>query len=420
MSDFAPANYVDGIIDEILFYDGVINDSQAEELYNTTQYNSLTVAVYDENSNSLIEYVNLTETHNGVSTDYTTDNGVMLLNTPDIEEYKFTYYSGIEYLTRTTYYNVTEGHNLANLYLVSFLNDGTKTYHVIDSLENDLNNVSVEIYRTVGGEEAMVAKDFTDDAGLVNFIVDKSATYTAIFEKEGYDTKTYSLVYTGEVQTIILGADVAVNSSEEEGLEFSYSPTGSELNNHTAYNFSHSMNSSFWTITTCNLSLSNSTGLLTSIIGTYNDTACNATIEYNVASSDYITAKLLYELNGTHTGFSSAEYVIENLYTANFSLMTVIDDITEFDGFGFNAFSRMLVGFAFVMIVVAFVSEKVDQLNNSEPQIILALALIFLISTTGWFNMTYGNMPNIPHLRQYFIFIVCLLAGGAYLAKEHI
>ena len=273
--------------------------------------------------------------------------------------------------------------------------------------------------------------EYSDGSGSMSFWEDPDETYTYKFTKTGCVTITESLkITTGDIRTVTMncggGTDTYTqNYSYSAGVQYSFTPI-TDLDNGTDYNFTFDMSSAYWTITSCNMYLRNSSGTtIANIAGTYNDTDCNATIEYNTDNLTTIRSYVIYTLNSSGNIYADKTYSIIYSYVGDFSLKHFLDDLGDFGDAGFNDFSKMFLSFIVIMIITAMVSYKMD-IVDPEAVVFIVIALTWLMSYIGWLSLGgyYDSLINPPasfaFLSKYIIAILITLMGGGYIMKRHI
>lgn len=407
---------IDGTMDELMIYPYALNATQAQTLYDSYNFSSITYQLKDESTNGILINGNLTRTAGGSTSTEETNNGLYYYKGIGQTTDKLVYRSDTTYPARTNYNKSVIGHNKFNLYLVSLLNGINQPVNIVDNSENPVNNATIIIYREIGGNNYKVSQDNSDTSGASVFFLESGAQYTIQVSKGGFTTTTGTLTANGEVRTVIIVSQTSIiEEVYTSGLLFDYGPTTNQLNANTTYDFSYNLTSSFYNITNCNVSLVNATGVITSTIGTFNITHCTSALSLYTGNQSDFSMIMYYEFNNSYNTSSYIPYNIYRIYEGNFSAKTLVDDIKNFASSGFNPYSRIILGFVIVILIVGFVTEQVGATFETTGQIVLACFLIFLLSFMGFFTLTYEKMPDLPYLKQYFIFILCALVGSAYI-----
>lgn len=380
---------------------------------------NVTLNFYDETTQASISHINLTAQTGSTTNNYNTTGGNITINNVGLDRYTLSYESGITYPTRITVIDDLYTYNNLSLYLVPLSKLVDQPIIVYDELENGLSGAEVSVYRTINGLSVLVQRQICDSGGATLFNLQSGASYSYSVSRTGYNTETGTLTATGDTLNIYMELIGGVYNALISGVTANYYPKDKILLNLTNYTFTINISSTINDLTGCWFYIYNGTSSLTSLDATTSITFCNASINYNTGNySDFYT-RMVYEINSSTNYSYEVPYKIEYSYVGNFSLKTLIDDITAFSHSGFNNEGRIIIGFLFILIIVGFVSDRVGFTDNTEGQILVALGLIFVISWTGWFTLTYSQIPNYLYLRKYFIFVLASIVGMSYIVSKH-
>ncbi len=99
-----------------------------------------------------------------------------------------------------------------NIYLLNSTDGSEITFNVVDSNSEDIEDVSVDFYRTIAGTSTLVAQEQTDYSGKFKLYMDTNYEYIINFSKSGYNAKTINLEpsVADSPYTIYLDDDVAI------------------------------------------------------------------------------------------------------------------------------------------------------------------------------------------------------------------
>ncbi len=388
--------------------------------FNLTPVNAIRLYFYDEKSEALIdgeifsvylETTGFSQTYSGINstannpytiTGLTSGSYELKASSSNYKERRYVNLN-INNVTITTF----------NIYLINSTDGAEKTFRVTDNGINPLENVIINFTRTINGTGTVIAGEETDYNGQVKLYLDSNYEYRIIFTKSGYNTKIINLEPTDSSYAIILTSEIGeINASLFEGISYRFSPTDSILNNDTTYNFSFTLNSSYWTITNCTLYLKNGTSILNQTSG-HNSDSCYLRIELNTNNMTDITSEAVYELNSLYNMTVSKQYRIIYTYEGEFSLKNFLDDLSDFAMAGFNNFTRMIIALIVIFVIVALAARNLG-FTNPESLIPLTWALVGFFSYLNWFYLDYTPIPDIIGLRKYIIFILVSLIGGAF------
>lgn len=298
-------------------------------------------------------------------------------------------------------------------------------FKVVDSFQNPLSGVLGDMQLSIDGTLTTVEKESTDDSGLATFWVNPDNDYTFTFSLTGYQSYTATLrPTTSEIITITLQAEgEEEQESYSTGIAYDFYPKESPLQNKTDYNFRFNLSSSFWNITGCTLYLKNASTTLTQSSSSFNTTNCNIGIDFNTGNQSSIISEATLQINNTINQTFSKQYAVSYTYVGDFSLQNFIDDLKNFSGAGFNDFTRMIFAFIIIFTIVGISSFKHSIFREAEPLIILTIVLIFFFTYIGWLTLNFETIPEVRGmptgwLKQYLIFVLSLLGGGAYILKN--
>jgi len=394
----------------------------------------LNFTIRDEDSLNLIK-ANITGTFEytvaGITETYNLDldnrNNFSICITPDDEEFTTDIdlvFSADGYPARTYAENnvlITSNEINRTLYLLSTADGIYGYFQVLDALETPLSGVNIAMYRNIDNQYTRVVSTNTDDSGQASVFVNSDYYHDTVFSKTGYKTKNVSLRITNSNIQYITLSTVSQSTNEElsSGVNFNYIPQLNQINNNTEYEFGINITSSRFNLSSCNITIYNGSMFLDSSLGTYNSTFCNTSITFNTANYTEINSVLHYTINNTALTYT-IPYKIIYLYEGDYSLKVLLDDIGDLSQSGFGDFTRMIIGLLVVLIITTFISDQVGLKSDPEPQIILFLSLTFILSYTGWFAMTYVNMPDIAGLKKYYLFILSCLIGVTYIVERNI
>ncbi len=300
-----------------------------------------------------------------------------------------------------------------NVYLINDTIGSERTFNIVseDGL-TPLDNVRTVFTKIINGTKTVVAEEESDFAGQVVLELDPNTLYTINFSKTNFEDKTINLEPKNSAYVIQMVSTVgAYNQSVHEGIRYSFSPQNTILNNKTEYNFTFTLNSTVWPVTACTLNLKNGSILLSSTSG-FVSTGCFLRIEQNTESMTNITSEAIYEIN-SQSFTVSQQYSVIFTYQGEFSLMSFLDDISDFSMAGFDGFGRMILAFIVIFVILGITAIKIG-IDNKEALIFIFWALLGFFSFVGWFTLELDTMPDILGLKQYFIFYLFSLVGVGF------
>ena len=294
-------------------------------------------------------------------------------------------------------------------------------FKTVDTLDNVISGVTAEMLDKT--TQDIIASHLTDSAGLATFWLDPNTEYTFRFSKTGFPIQTFNLrVTSGDIYTIIMG-DISdpVNLTDEIGSSYQFFPLQSTLQNNTDYTFTFNLTSVQNAIQNCTFYIrDNESTTLSQSTSSFDDTACNIAITQNTNSFPFLTASATYVLNGSSIT-KQRVYTISTYVIDDYTLMTVFDDLSNFEGAGFNGGARAIVAVIIIIALTFYLSNNFTPLSNTEPILLFVLGMVAIFSWAGWFFMDFAPIPDIPgfDLKKWIVFILMALYTGSHIAWRH-
>lgn len=318
-----------------------------------------------------------------------------------------------------------------NLFLLESAQGIFIRFRVQSSTGLPLSGAKIIMQRIIAGQLTTVEIQLTDDSGIATFFSDPDSDYTFIVSLDGFVPQTFTLrpTTTEITQVTLLAIGQPGQDSIDIGTSYFFEPIVGTLNNNTNVNFTFNMTSSFRKITGCTLFLKNETTTLSKQSGTFNDTQCTIRIEFNTGTQNLIVSQGQWELNGTFNATASVQYSVISTYVGEFSLQTLINDITAFGESGFNDFTRFVFALIGIFIVVGIATGGASGIGgfgirDDEQVLILIWTMVLFFSFIGWMNLNIQSIPEIRgvpegYIQQYAVFILTtLFTIGALMRKQ--
>lgn len=417
-------------------YSSTINSISLAYRGNYTNASVYNFTLYDENNNSKING-DISGTFNYLvgATELTfqpdlTNTGELSIEiTPadaTVNGDFIVYYSGTGYPERR--YTETTAFYSNNTLLIDLYLIQSSTYFtvlIVDGYNNPITGVIGDMKRSIGGSMVTIEKQESDGAGLMSFLIDPSSDYSFTFTKAGYTTFSTTIrPISTEVYTVTLESETAtIDIPQTTGILYYFTPSNTALINNTAYDFTFNLTSDVGDITNCTLFIKNASETLSSSSTSFTTTGCDITINLNTGNQTQLTAQAIYVIDG-NTEYAQVRYSVLYTYEGTFSLKNFLDDIQNFEGGGFNDFSRALIAFIIIFAIVGFTTLKVSQFREPEPILILTWALILFFSYINWLPLPldYPTVAGfgVEKMEQYMIFILSSLGVGAYILRRNL
>ena len=292
------------------------------------------------------------------------------------------------------------------LYLLATASGLYVTLQVINSADQIISGVNVNVTREISGTDVIVGQGTTDDAGSVTFWLNPDYEHTFSFYKSGLNPYITSFYPTQSSYTITLSGSSVSQNDTFKGIAYSIVPKGNYLVNDTIYTFRFNLTSSFWDVSDYgfNLRLSNGTIIVggnTGIEGT------ELTFNYNVTNQSIIYMDYYWVINGNYTNATRFWSVQNSLYTdysiANF--FTNINTYLDSNLFGLDNFGKYLIVFLIIFTSVGIMSYKYGFTSPISINTLI-FGLIF------FFDVVVGLIPSIrgiEHVPTYLSGLILIL-----------
>ena len=365
--------------------------------------------------NGIKKYYDLTVTADNTTQMCIFPNNITFTNSDDYIYYSEAGYPQRKYTdTAVTIDNVTDD---IVMYALASADGIYGRFKVVDTYTNSIEGASGLMKKEIGGVWTTMEGETSDGSGLMTFWLNPDTTYQFIFSKTGYGSVTEKLrVTTTEIYTVTLGSIAEErNQSYSVGVSYGFYPNY-DLQNATNYDFSFVMESDYWDITGCTLYLKNGSNIINTSSTSYTTRVCNISIELNTDSYTTITSQAIYNLNSSDDITASTQYTIAYRYIGDFSLKSFLDDLKAFGGAGFNDFTRMVIAFIIIFIILASVAYNMGVIDP-EVTIGLLIMLTWFFSYIGWLTLPYDGIRT-EWLKQYIIAILITLGGGSFIIKR--
>lgn len=418
--------YYNGTMDEVIIWNRTLSQAEITEYYNNN-WTSLHNKIYfrDESSGNFIE----SETFD------VSFSKSGYFNSTIISDYTYNFKQGLDgtydFIVSSTNYPIRNYHDLDFyddapkhhiIYLINSTLGDKKTFQIIDSSFNALEDALVIFYREINGSYAIIGKEKTNYAGEFSIYLDSDYEYEIKISAEGYLTRVIKLEpdddeYTVELQVSSGG----YNQSVYEMVLYEMLPKNQVLTNGTDYDFSFSLNSTSLEITNCTLTLKNGSSTLQTANG-FSANTCFLEMTQNTLDLTNITSKAEYTLDGVDYPFIfTKQYNIIYSYQGEFSLKTFLDDVSGFGEAGFDSFGRMILAFIIIFVITSLAARNLG-ISNAEAIIILVFVLVWFFSYVNWFYLDFSAIPDILgfNLRKYIIAIMVTLAGSGFVMEKYL
>ena len=303
------------------------------------------------------------------------------------------------------------------LYLFNSSIPSLRTFQVINSLSQTLDNVYVYVTDYYDINNTIIMSGYTDSGGIINFMLSNSTSYKIYFSKSGYDTYSTILTPTETFYTITLsgsglvvitppdysGGDSSIPNSK--GVTYSTKPQVTWLNNGTYYNFNLTIDSGVWTLDNWGFNLTDSDGNL--INATSSTNASGGVLNLYASTSNYtrLIMNFYYTIDGNITSLQRVWLIIDTSDNS-YSIKHLLDDTTSYIDSGL--FGITTRGLSFIVFFIIFIGAGVlsYRFGLTSPVAICG----FVFAMVWFFDVSLGWIPTpinaIPHIATWLIAFV--------------
>lgn len=281
-------------------------------------------------------------------------------------------------------------------------------FYVRNPYQQYLSGAAVTITRN--SDNVSLGTQYTDFAGAVLFELGENVAYTVSVVLDGYENFSDNLTAIESTYALTLAYENA-NTSQYQGIEYSWTPKDSPLLMNNTYNFTYAYNSSYWSVEGCWFSILDENG---TVIST-NTTQCAASIGnstvHNISTTwnNSLTARMTLQLNGTNITYHHL-YSLINFTQGDISLANFADSFGDFSGSGFGDFERWIIAIFAIVLITAGVSMKSELMGEPERILLLVWALVAVASVLNLFPMSF--LTN-AYMAQYGVLLLVSILSAA-------
>lgn len=325
-------------------------------------------------------------------------------------------YSGSGYPQRTTMLDRDLNGSYAyplTLYLLPTADGIYVTFQVIDVGNNVLSDVTVTASKVLDGTLTLISSGTTDSSGTITFWLDPNTLHTITAEKAGVGSTSFTLVPTQSSYTITLGGATLVNQTNPFfGVIYSILPTNVILTNNTNYNFTFTIDSSYWNLSGWGFTLYNSTSVITT---QSNNSIDGGTIvyPYNTGNNTIISMDYWWLINGNYTNLTKT-WNVRYTYTGVNSIKQFFTDLSSYGAVGFNAgydptFGGIILSLILIITVAGYLTY---QFGIYSP-----MGIMGIIWLAVWFLEYVNIMPIL--VRKYVLSaLLAIILLGYYIQEQ--
>lgn len=308
-------------------------------------------------------------------------------------------YTKVGYVARRYADNTALTNTTTNriLYLLNASDGIYSTYQVQDSGGNTIEGVTVQVEKEISGTWTLIEESTTDAAGAATFWLNPDYDHRLTFTKTGYTSEQVTLRPSQSTYTIYLSSttSAATVSDYSQGISWSLLPNNYTLNNNTDYSFSLIISSATWDLTEYGIILRNETS--DELGSTTGSTSTGSTINIvqNTLNYSRIIMDYYWIVEGNYTNGSTQWYVAD-LTDEGFGLSRFFTDLKNFTDqgmFGLNEFSRTILIFLFIFVVIGVLSYTTGVYSPAA----IMWELFALVAFFNWLDL----IPTVDGAFQY-------------------
>lgn len=361
--------------------------------FNDTNISALTVSVKNVTSDSVIgssvtlNYQSVDNISNQVNYTQATGFSSTKFGLPN-DEYNLLV-SGTGYSNTNLYVNVTS--NATVNYYLNSLPTTARIVYVKNTYGEYLGGITVEILRQ--SDSALLYSGVTDFAGQVQFTLSTGTTFNLRINASGYSPLLTS--YNAIDNLIVtLSSSLNTNQSKYVGFNYNFSPSQSYLLNDTTVVMGFNVSSSYYNITSCNMTVLNNVSVVvnSTAVNFCNNRTGTKTLSIFPTNTSYVTVIGTMVVNGEVFSFINT-YTVKYYYQGDFSLKTALESIANFDKGGFDSFGKGLFLIIVTIMILASAIRFSPNVMNEPTSVLLLLTFILSMWTmTGFLNSLNANI----------------------------
>lgn len=300
------------------------------------------------------------------------------------------------------------------LYLLSSTDGLYVTFQVINTAEQNLEGVYVNVSRTIGGSTAVLGSGETGADGSITFWLNPDYPHNFVFSHPSYPLYETTITPTQSSYTVTLGGTTESNATNyQQGISYSVTPLLIELANGTDYEFNFTISTSYWSLDGFGFNITNEDGTNVGTVSSSSSSGGTVSLTLNTGLNESFYMVAYYSVENNTIEVSRAwlintvdyDYSIANL-VSRFSTYLAADGL-----FGLDSFGAGLIIFFTIIIIVGTVKMK-RGITNDTVLVGLLFALVAL------FDVSLGLIPNPIGAVDHFptIFMGIIFAG--FMFKE--
>jgi hypothetical protein len=254
--------------------------------------------------------------------------------------------------------NLTNVSTSKILYLLSSTSGIYVTFQTINSVNQPITNVYINIERQIGGVWIGIYSGYTDAAGSLTAWLNPNVNHKITASKTGYITYSVAIYPTQPLYTIVMSTSIPPTNITvpTEGIWFGIDPIQTVLNNGTLYRFNYNITSGDYILQQYGFVLKNGTGTILGSDSGVVVTGGNTSVTINTGNNESIIMYYYWKTGGVYNN-GTRTWTIYESYEGNFSVKYFFDDLKRFAGInGMNPFTLALIAFAVILLITGLIS----------------------------------------------------------------
>lgn len=308
-----------------------------------------------------------------------------------IIQYASTGYPQRRYFTTGDLTNTTTN---TVLYLLGSSDGIYSAIQVTNLIGSPIQDVTVTIEKQIGGVWTVLRSEQSDGSGLVTFWVDPNSDHRITAGKTGYLSTTQTIRPTQTTYTIILAQSTGNVSfqSDLEGLKWQFRPSAGIVQNGTAINFNVTITAEKENLVSCQFSLMNSTGVISSTTSSCSSGSGFLSLTYTPSQNEKVYGIFYVDVgNGLFVLDGDAYWIAHNTNISQArTLRGVLKSMAQLNEFGEGVeqeFSRIVFFFFALAIGMGLICYFTGyDLSNPGFTISILFGVILFASISGWFQ----------------------------------
>ena len=290
----------------------------------------------------------------------------------------------------------------------------------VDTLGRVIPSVKATITRILSGNTITIFTGFTDGSGLIVVFTNPNILYTALFEKSGFTSESFTFTPVTDLRTVTMSAsDLIITNGTTLPLNTTYqiTPINTTLLNNTNVTFGFNVTSE-QTITLISLNITNSSNHQLLFVSNAGSGSISGVV--NTSSNQRLFGTFIIN-SATETITINKVWIVGNFFTGDYSIFR---QMTLLNTYGFTDFIKLLM-VIFILIGTLIFMTKNELTDTSESKVLVSTLLIWAFSIVGWLdtgivvnNANSGINQISQYSNQYGIAILTTIGSVFFISRR--